>query len=355
MSDQPGATQADEPGLPPDPSPARVFTASVAAVIGKESRWRMRGRRAFVILALYVALVGLFELVAAKVLYDQAFTRFDFEGNVELNPSGMASGSIAASIGQVLFGAVLSIQMVLVMILSPALTSGAVSMEREKQTLELLITTPVSTLGMIVGKLFASLSYVFLLIAASVPLMAVVFVFGGVAPEDVVRAYVLLCVVAIGLGSVGLFFSALTKRTQVATALSLVLVVILTLGTFVGHAYIISSTQRFQRGQFEQGWAPEQMLWLNPVVGVMDVGCTAIPTSPLTCSYVLAVVSPQEDPFLRGNQGDMPRDALWPKIALSFLVLAALLILATTQLIAPSRRLRRRRPPPVLPAQVGAA
>lgn len=340
-------SQAEAPGapeitLPPEPSRVRVFAASAAAVLRKESRWRMRGRRAFVIVAVYVALLALFELLVARMLYDQAAMRVELDGGLGRLPGGLASTSVATGIGQVLFGAVLSLQMLLVMFLAPALASGAISMEREKQTYELLLATPVSTLGLIIGKLFASLAYVFLLIAASVPLMALVFVFGGIAPEDVVRAYVLLCATAIGLGAIGLFMSALVKRTQVATAVSLVIVLLLSVGSVVAYGFIVSSSQRFDGDGFVRGQAPEAMLLLNPVVAVIDIGCTAIPESGFTCAIIAGIASPDGNIDL----AQPPRDSFWPRSAIAYLVVGVVLTLATTQLIAGSRRVRRRRAPP---------
>ena len=94
------------------------------------------------------------------------------------------------------------------MFLAPAFTSGAISLEREKQTLDMLAATPISSLAIVIGKLLSALAYVFLLIAASIPLTAIVFVFGGVGPDDVLRAYAVLIVSALGLGSLGLFISA---------------------------------------------------------------------------------------------------------------------------------------------------
>jgi ABC-type transport system involved in multi-copper enzyme maturation permease subunit len=225
---------------------------------------------------------------------------------------------------------------------APALTSGAISVEREKQTLELLITTPVSTLGLVVGKLFSSLAYVFLLIAASVPLMSIVFAFGGLAPEDLVRAYVLLVAVAFGIGSIGLFMSALVKRTQIATALSYLVVLGLTFGTLALHTYVMASTTDQEDGFFRAPrahHAPEAILWLNPLAADLDVVCTATPESyGFTCSYISLVTTQQFE------AGDPKRDAFWPASAASFTVLGTVLTLLTTQLIAPSRRVRQRKP-----------
>ena len=46
----------------------------------------------------------------------------------------------------------------------------------------MLAATPITSLAIVIGKLLSALIYVWLLIAASIPLTAVVFVFGGVAP-----------------------------------------------------------------------------------------------------------------------------------------------------------------------------
>ena len=47
-----------------------------------------------------------------------------------------------------------------------AFTAGQISLEREKQTLEMLTATPISSLAIVIGKLLSALAYVFLLIAA---------------------------------------------------------------------------------------------------------------------------------------------------------------------------------------------
>ena len=94
----------------------------------------------------------------------------------------MRPGSRSPRTSATLFSGILLLETLLVLVLAPAFTTGAISSEREKQTLDLLVTTPLSTLGMVIGKLLSALSYVFILIIASVPLMALVFVFGSRGP-----------------------------------------------------------------------------------------------------------------------------------------------------------------------------
>ena len=169
------------------------------------------------------------------------------------------------------------------LILAPAFTAGAISSERENQTLDLLVTTPLSTLGIVVGKLVSALAWVLVLILASVPLMSLVFVFGCVGPEDVLRAYVLLFSLAFGMGAIGLFLSALLRRTQAATVLASVVVLVLALGTVPVHALwsvLGTSTSRSQTGITTirtPNRGPDALLWLNPLVGAMDLICTTAP------------------------------------------------------------------------------
>ena len=48
-----------------------------------------------------------------------------------------------------IFSGLLLVETLLVLVLAPAFTTGAISLEREKQTLDLLVATPLSTLGMV--------------------------------------------------------------------------------------------------------------------------------------------------------------------------------------------------------------
>ena len=100
--------------------------------------------------------------------------------------------SASAEIGRTMFSALIMLLTLIVLVLAPASTAGAISLEREKQTLDLLTTTPISSLAIILGKLLSALSWVFLLLLASIPVTALVFTFGGVGPEDLVRSYVVL-------------------------------------------------------------------------------------------------------------------------------------------------------------------
>lgn len=378
-----------------------AFWAGISAISTKELRGRMRGRRAFVVLTIYLLLLSVFAFAIYVYLKQQAaqnglgsitFPR----GGIDWWPGETSTGggtALSAIIGHAIFGGLLGVETLLVLVLAPAFTTGAISLEREKQTLDLLVTTPLSTLGMVIGKLLSALSYVFLLIIASIPLASLVFVFGGVGPEDLVRGYVFLFALAFGMGAIGLFISALVKRTQTATVLTFIVVLVLAIGSAAVHQFWLVAARPAPSGSIivvqRPSTAPEALLWLNPFVANIDLVCATSPEAyNRWCSYMSTVtgkpyygstlqgVDVEGDGLERGpvldcppNAGcemppdaageaeeatavgttlGFPRDTFWPKSAAAFVVLGIALTLLSSQLVAPTRRLqlpfvRRRR------------
>ena len=287
------------------------FWSGITAVSIKELRGRMRGRRAFVVLTIYLLLLSLFAFSIYYYLKQQAVTTLttnpnifpgiprDFPG-MPLPGDGaltqtLSNGTaLSAAIGHGIFGGLLALETLLVLVLAPAFTTGAISLEREKQTIDMLVTTPLSTLGMVIGKLLSALSYVFLLIIASLPLASLVFVFGGVGPEDLIRAYAFLFALAFGMGAVGLFVSALVKRTQTATVVTFVLVLVLSIGTAALHQFWQMASRSSSSSVLvsSRGKAPEALLWLNPFVADADMICATAPDSyHASCEYVSSVTN----------------------------------------------------------------
>ncbi|MEA2545093.1 MAG: type transport system permease protein [Chloroflexota bacterium] len=370
----------------------------IVAVGVKELRGRVRGRRAFVVLTFYLLFLAAFawawELVAERAYVQSS------------SGQGGSAAFASALVGQEVFGALVLVETLLVVFLAPAFTSGAISLEREKQTLDMLAATPISSLSIVVGKLLSALAYVFLLIAASIPLTAIVFVFGGVGPDDVVRAYAVLIVSALGLGSLGLFISAAMQRTQGATVVTFFAVLFLTLGTMFGVLFWNTmsgvGTNAFLTGGSGvgpiKGRAPEAFLWFNPFAAQYDVICGASGGYGGWCTRLNNItngaistgsngaggpiiqtpgnnfgtapsvpVAIDKSGVINGNavpgvgpnvivndQGvavpdpqpfGVPRDTFWPRSLEAWGVMSLIFILASIQLVTPTRRWRFLRRP----------
>lgn len=174
-------------------------------ILTKELRTRMRGARAFWILFVFLgALSGIL-----------ATTYFQWWRNAD-GDSGVASFGLGRQFYEVLF----VVQAALVGLITPALTSGALSIEREQRTFEALSVTVLPRRSIVLGKLFSALAFVVLLLVATLPLTAVCFLLGGVAPQEIAAAYVLLTASSFLYGATGLAFSAFARTTTSSTVLT---------------------------------------------------------------------------------------------------------------------------------------
>ena len=200
-------------------SPARrphlLRTLLQNPVTVKELRSRMRGRRAFVVLTVYLLLMSGF----ITVLYGLYATA-----------AAQPYGPEARQAGKTVFGAVLGIQVLLVIFIGPSFTAGAISGEKERQTYNLLRTTLLSANALVAGKLFSALSYVLLLILAAIPLQSIAFLLGGISLIELVIAALLIFVSAIAFALLGLFFSSLMRSTLAASVTTFAASLLLTLG-----------------------------------------------------------------------------------------------------------------------------
>lgn len=124
------------------------------------------------------------------------------------------------------------LEFVMLIFIMPAITAGSISGERERQTLDLMLTTDMTPAEIVLGKLMSSLSTMFLLIISSFPILALVFVYGGVTLRDM--GMLLMCYVAAALfiGSLGTCCSALFRKTTVSTVVSYGLMLAVVVGTY---------------------------------------------------------------------------------------------------------------------------
>jgi len=357
----------------------------ISAIGVKELRGRMRGRRAFVILGLYLVLLGGFTWMV-ELIMERTYS------------TGLGGGSAfaTAAIGQGIFASLLMLETLLVVFLAPMSTVGAISLEREKQTLEMLAATPISSAAIVFGKLVSALVYVWLLIAASIPLTAVVFVFGGVAPEDLARGYLVLVVTALGFGSFGLFCSSLVKRTQAATAITIFGVLAISIGTLfaiVSWQALATPAGEFGAARQASAQPPGPITYLNPFLAQAqitptDALCSSQNSLRYYCRFRETFVFDQSGViFLNGTDAgggvapavgipmpvdksgafagggvvtrlgngpivvndvvpfDPTADPIWIKTIASWLILSVVFLVLSVQLVSPTRRWRLRRGP----------
>lgn len=135
------------------------------------------------------------------------------------------------------------LEFVMLIFIMPALTAGSISGERERQTLELMLTTRMTPAEVVFGKLMASLSTMSLMIVSSFPILAMVFVYGGVTLNDII--VLLLCYIAAALfvGSLGVCCSAVFQKTTLSTVVSYGLMALVVIGTYGVNRFAVYMSQ----------------------------------------------------------------------------------------------------------------
>lgn len=217
---------------------------NINPVLLKELKVRMRGWKAAGIIALYLLILS---MVALFIIY----TTF-------MNPYG---SSIDPQISIGAYTGLAVIQFILIMFIVPALTAGAISGEREKQTLDLVLCTRLRPISIITGKLFASTGQTLLLIIASLPLFSMVFLFGGISIKEIIQLFSFYIVTAVTIGCIGIFFSTCLRRTTAATVLTYGTVAFLAFGTILIGIFYIRIVYQWDYKNFLP------ILYANPLAG----------------------------------------------------------------------------------------
>lgn len=171
-------------------------------VLVRDMRARMRGGKAFGIMGVYVILM-------AAVMLGVAFATGSF--------APTASPGAATKIGPYMFVGLTWAQTILLALLIPSLSSGAISQEIERKTMDLLALTPLTAGKLVVGKQLAVLLYALALVLVSAPLAGLCVMFGGLSPAEVAVTYLMLAAWSFVLSAAGVFWSAMHTRTASAS------------------------------------------------------------------------------------------------------------------------------------------
>ncbi len=180
-------------------------------IFDKELRVSSRRKRNYVLRFAYLAL-----LTAFLVLVWMETVRYS--GPVAYRVSRMSAA------GQQIIMFIVWFQFIAIQIVSVIMLSTSISDEIYNRTLGVLMTTPINSFQIVMGKLLSKLLQLILLLAISLPLLAIVRVFGGVPWGYVVSSLCITLTTAICFGSISLFFS-IFRRNAYSAIITSVLVI----------------------------------------------------------------------------------------------------------------------------------
>ncbi len=254
-------------------SRAGAFLAAATwnPIVTKELRSRMRGWHAFALLTGYLCVIG----GLGWIVYD-----------ADIGASGNIVG--LGSTGAQVFRALAGVVMATVALIVPGLVGPTISGERERQTLDLLLVTPLGPARIVVGKLVAALAFVVLMVIACLPLFSVAFLLGGVGIAEVLEVVAFTLVGAITIGALSMLVSVLLRRVSAATVVSYVVMLALTVGP-IAAGYVLN---RALSEPAQNGPAPLAIAEVNGTTGTVDALSPAVGAASLLDASDCEVVTP---------------------------------------------------------------
>jgi|GEM_PF-2973174 ABC-type transport system involved in multi-copper enzyme maturation permease subunit len=214
---------------------------------------------------------------------------------------------------------------VLIALIVPGATSGSIAREREMRTLPLIMSTPISPLAVIVGKLLSSASYVLLMGAAGIPLFTLVVMFGGVPPGQIGPIVIIVLVTAFAFAALGVFVSSVAHNSLLASLITYAVVLALTLGSYA--VYMAASP-------LSKAVSMKYALYFSPLAAVLSA-------MTQTNSQLNSLVSQfYREPGTRvaGDWWVLSHYPLWYVTTAIYLLAGLLLVLAASRAINPLRR-----------------
>jgi len=182
-------------------------------IFDKELRVSSRRRRNYVLRFAYLAILTVFVVLVWHRMVK-------FQGAAAYQISQMSEA------GKAIITTIIMFQFVATQLIAVVMLSTSISDEIYHRTLGVLMTTPINSFQIVMGKLFSKLLQIILLLAISLPLLAIVRVFGGVPWDYVISSICITLTAVIFAGVLSLYFSIGGRR-----AYAVILKTLFTLGT----------------------------------------------------------------------------------------------------------------------------
>jgi ABC-type transport system involved in multi-copper enzyme maturation permease subunit len=170
-------------------------------------------------------------------------------------------------------------QLALMCFLAPVFTASAITQERDAQTFNILLSTPLSSAQIVFGSLMSRLYFVIMLLVAGLPIFLITMVYGGVTASQIFKSFAISGTTAILTGALAIFVAMTAVGTR-RTIFSFYLLIAL---------YLLSV---YLFGVWNRTWieaAPgnvmgQKMSWLAPLHPflALDVALNRVPAPPLS-------------------------------------------------------------------------
>jgi ABC-type transport system involved in multi-copper enzyme maturation permease subunit len=154
------------------------------------------------------------------------------------------------------------VQFALIVLLTPGVTAGAIAEEKERRTLEFLLTTELSGYEIVLGKLVARIAYMLLLLLTGLPVLALLQLLGGVDPQLILGSFAASGITLLSFACLSIFNSVLASKPRTAIFATYVQL----LGFFVATLLLVELS--------DPNAIPYPILWIcrgNPYLALQEL------------------------------------------------------------------------------------
>ncbi|CAN5715722.1 ABC transporter permease subunit [soil metagenome] len=194
---------------------------NVLAIADKELRSYFASPIAYIIIGLFALLFGWFFYV-----YLMSFVR---------RSTGMAGmGGGATNINQDMIRYVLMNSAVIILFVMPMITMRTYAEEKRSGTIELLLTSPLTDVQIILGKFFGAMGLYAAMLLVTLLDMGILFIYGNPEWRPIASGYLGLLLMGGCFISLGLLISSLTKNQIVAGVITFAVFLMLWVINWIG-------------------------------------------------------------------------------------------------------------------------
>src|SRR5450759_4211675 len=180
--------------------------SNVFAIAQKELKSYFASPIAYIVIGLWALLYGYFFV---------AILSFFVRQSMQMGQLGM-QGPQAMNVNQQLIRPLLQNVTILILFLMPMVTMRTYSEEKRSGTIELLLTSPLTDLQIVLGKFLGAMALYGVMLAVTGIHIGLLFVYGHPEWKPIATAYLGLLLLGGCFISLGLFISSLTKNQIVA-------------------------------------------------------------------------------------------------------------------------------------------
>ncbi len=236
-------------------------------------------------------------LRCAYIIFLGIFVLSTWYSTVIFRSSGSAVYQVSrlSQAGRYIITAIIWFQFIVAQLIAIVMLSSSISDEIHTGTLNVLMTTPVSSFQIVTGKLASKLLQLILLLAISLPLLAIIRVFGGVPWDYIVASICITLTAAVLAGAFSLLLS-MTYRHAHTVIMVAVVVYLLVFGALPGlfNLLAVKGVFIFDRQLTQSIIAMTNPFWAFAATNAMLLIQSGVPkffSWPVHCMIMLAVTA----------------------------------------------------------------